>query len=108
MEPEVKEKPADHKCRVSTLGDGSRIQKDMEKFRRWGPRRSGGPFFTKIPNNGKWQKLRTYILIDISLVDEKCHFPANREAFNVMMFRASENVKEPHEPIILEPPKYST
>ena len=43
--------------------------------------------------NGKCHKLRTYILIDMSLVSQKGDFPNKRKVFLVMMFRFSGNVE---------------
>ena len=59
--------------------------------------------------NAKGNKLRAYILIDISLVDTNTNFARNRKVFNCMSFRAGGDGKELLKSLFLslEPPDHS-
>ena len=66
-----------------------------------------GPLSNQWKINGNCLKLRTYVLLDASLVDKNVNFPNNWKVLVCMICRASGNVKDFLKPLfsILEPLK---
>ena len=91
------------------LGSPIGLSRESGKMWIWVLRGSGGQFFYVNSKYGKCHKLRTYILIGISSVDEHVHFPTNRNVFIFMFSRASGNVHDLIKPLslTLEPPNSS-
>ena len=61
-----------------------------------------GPIFDDHPKNGKCHKLRTCILIDISLAAWNCYFPKRRKVFIFVLSRASGNFKNHLKPLFFD------
>ena len=66
-----------------------------------GSKTFGVPNFNEKSLSGKCYTFRTYILIDISLVDFKCDFAKKRTVFVRIISRVSGNVKDLLRPFVL-------